>query len=175
LTSTPSGEETVFSFFEFGKKITRQDIEEKISYLKAMDPEAEEKRARMEVLLYSARQSDSQKDLVALGDRWSDPKSPDHHIEMAKKAYQYAAEKNHPEAQLKLASLLYRQAKEVRDYANAYFWAKAAVMNGNKGASELLSKAREKLPAEHLPAIEAEIKEALKMLVEGNNNESGKQ
>ncbi|VVS93864.1 tetratricopeptide repeat protein [Desulfoluna spongiiphila] len=167
LKDLPPGQATVFRAFEISpRKITRQEIETEIARLKAMDPEAQEKQSAMDSLLYSTRKSGSLQALVGLGDRWAAPDSAGASISMAKKAYEYAAEKNHPEAQMKYAGILYQHAKGIGDYQNAYLWAMAATMNGYPSAPELLAKITQKLPEEDLPAMEAEAKRAINTLGE---------
>lgn len=143
------------------KKITRQEIEAEITRLKKMDPESEEKQSKMDSLLYSTRKSGSLKALVDLGDIWATPNSPDKNIKMAMKAYSYAAEKNHPEALVKLAQLKFQLAEGLRDYQEAYFLALAAAMGEEPSAPALLSKIAEKLPTVDLPAMEADMKKEI--------------
>ncbi len=50
------------------------------------------------------------------------------------------------------------------DYCEAYFWAMAAVAGNNMAARPLLLKIVEKLPPEHLAALEAEAKKGIKRL-----------
>jgi len=162
LKDLPPGETTVFKMFEIStKKITRQEIEAEITRLKKMDPESEEKQSKMDSLLYSTRKSGSLKDLVDLGDIWATPNSPDKNINMAMKAYSYAAEKNHPEALVKLARLKFQLAEDLRDYQEAYFLALAAAMGEEPSAPALLSKIAEKLPTVDLPAMEADMKKEI--------------
>ncbi|BCS99076.1 hypothetical protein DSLASN_47080 [Desulfoluna limicola] len=162
LKDLPPGETTVFKPFEITtKKITRQKIDAEIARLKAMDPEAEEKLSRMNSLLTSARNSGSLKDLVDLGDMWANPNSPDKNINMAMKAYTYAAEKNHAEALVKLAQLNFERAEDMRDYQEAYFLALAAAMGEEPTAPALLSKIAGKLPPGDLPAMEAAMKKEI--------------
>ncbi len=83
---------------------------------------------------------------------------------MAVKSSLYAAEKNNPEAQLKLARLGYQQAREFNDYYEAYFWAMPVAAGKNMSAQTLLLKIREKIPAEHLAQFEAVVKKGIKRL-----------
>jgi TPR repeat protein len=60
-----------------------------------------------------------------------------------------AAEKNDPEAQLRLAQAYARGRGAQRDYAQAYIWASIAAIQGNAIALELRNKVMARLrPAE---------------------------
>ncbi len=165
LKGLPPEQSTVFKRFEVTPDtVTRQYIEVLIARLKARDTDAEEKQAKMDLLFSNAKESGSMKAVIELGDTWSNPFNNDQNIEMAKKAYRYAAEKNNPEAQMKFAGLLYQHAEDRFDYQDAYFWAIAATMAEIPNAPELLSKIEKKLPSEHLPAMKAEAREGMKRL-----------
>ncbi len=144
------------------KKITRSDIETEIADLDKLDPGIEEKKKKAKFLLENAIESGSLESVIKLGDIWSTGK--DQNLPMAIKSYLYAAKKNNPEAQIKLARLRYQQAREMDDYCEAYFWAMAAAAGKNIAAQPLLLKIVEKLPQEHMAALEAEAKKGIKRL-----------
>ena len=106
--------------------------------------------------------SGSLESVIKLGDIWSTGK--DQNLSMAIKSYLYAAKKNNPEAQIKLARLRYQQARVTDDYYDAYFWAMAAAADNNMSVQPLLLKIMEKIPAEHLAQIEAVAKKGIKRL-----------
>ncbi len=144
------------------KKITRRDIETEITRLDDLNPEVEEKKKKAKFLLENAIESGSLEAVIKLGDTWSTGK--DQNLPMAIKSYLYAAKKNDPEAQVKLARIRYQQAGEMDDYYEAYFWAMAAAAGKNMTARPLLLKIMEKLPAEHMAELEAAAKKGIKRL-----------
>jgi TPR repeat protein len=165
LKGLPSKQTTVFERYEVTTgAVTRQHIEILIARLKTRDTDTEEKQAKMDLLLSNAKETGSMKALIGLGDTWFNPFNNDQNIEMAAKAYKYAAEKNNPEAQIKFARLLYQHAKDRFDYQDAYFWAMAATMAQIPKAPELLSQIEKKFSSEHLTAMEADAKKGIKRL-----------
>jgi TPR repeat protein len=166
LEGLGTGQEIVYATVDITEKITRMDIETKITKLGDLNPEVEEKKKKEKFLLNNDIKRGSLESVIKLGDIWSTGK--DENLSMAVKSYLYAAEKNNPEAQIKLARLRYQQASAPDDYYEAYLWAMAAAAGNNMSAQTLLLKIKEKIkeqiPAEHMPQFEADIKKAIKRL-----------
>ncbi|BBO66651.1 hypothetical protein DSCA_05810 [Desulfosarcina alkanivorans] len=165
LQGLPPDQAVVFQPYEIGlKAITRKDIETRLARINALDPQIEEKKKKLALLYASAVESGRLTDLIQLGDRCARENSTDQEVDMAIASYRRAAERNSVEAQIKLARLRYRLARDPHDYQEAYFWAMAAAMGNEPTAPELLARIAENLPAEQLPAMEAEATEAITRL-----------